>query len=164
MIRGTRCRRRGPSDELSCVGCVPRTNTFPLSLRERGWGEGHCSRHSGESRNPGFKGNRLRRYLNRNDAAIRAAAGYSSLFAQRRVARRKHAPEPPKPPALLAPAGREPNSPSAKRRARLRHRLATPPGRGCDARRRLRVPTSTATSVTENRDIVCVGWVRRAVP
>ena len=34
----------------------------------------------------------------------------------------------------------------------------------CDARRRLRVPTSKATPFTENRDIVCVGWVRRAAP
>ena len=86
--------------------------------------------------------NRLRRCLNRNAAAGRAAAGYLSLLVQRKVTQRKHAPEPPTPPALLAPAGREPNSPSAKSRARLRHRLATPPGRGCDARRRLRVPTS----------------------
>jgi hypothetical protein len=56
---------------------------------------------------------RLRRCLNRNDAARRAAAGYLSLLVQRKVTQRKHAPEPPKAPALLAPAGREPNSPSA---------------------------------------------------
>jgi len=99
---------------------------------------------------------RLRRRCNSFDAASRAAAGYLSLLVQRKVTQRKHAPEPPKPPALLAPAGREPNSPSAKKRARLRHRLATSPGRGCDARRRLRVPTSKATPFTENRDIVCV--------
>jgi hypothetical protein len=60
-------------------------------------------------------------------AAGRAAAGYFFLFGQKNVTKKKAAPEPPKAPALLAPAGREPNSPSAKRRARLRHRLATPP-------------------------------------
>mgnify|MGYP003423340196 CR=1 FL=1 len=108
--------------------------------------------------------NRLRRCLNRNDAAGRAAAGYFFLSGQEKVTKKKAAPEPPTPPALLAPAGREPNSPSAKSRARLRHRLATPPGRGCDARRRLRVPTSNATAVTEKRDIVCVGRVRRTAP
>src|SRR4030065_288248 len=42
-------------------------------------------------------------------------------------------------------------------RARPRHRPATPPGRGCDARRRLRVPTSKPTPVIEKRGIVCVG-------
>ena len=47
-------------------------------------------------------------------AAGRAAAGYLSLLVQRKVTQRKHAPEPPKPPALLAPAGREPNSPSVR--------------------------------------------------
>jgi len=51
--------------------------------------------------------------LNHNDAASRAAAGYLSLLVQRKVTQRKHAPEPPKPPALLASAGREPNSPNA---------------------------------------------------
>ena len=51
--------------------------------------------------------------VNGFDAARRAAAGYLSLLVQRKVTQRKHAPEPPKPPALLAPAGREPNSPSA---------------------------------------------------
>ena len=49
-----------------------------------------------------------------------------------------------------------------KNSVRLRHRLAAPPGRGCDARRRLRVPTSKPTPFTEKRDIVCVGRVRRA--
>jgi len=57
---------------------------------------------------------RLRRCLNSNDAARRAAAGYLSLLVQRKVTQRKHTPEPPTPPALLAPAGREPNSPSAQ--------------------------------------------------
>jgi len=57
---------------------------------------------------------RLRRCLNRNDAAGRAAAGYFFLFGQEKVTKKKAAPEPPTPPALLAPAGREPNSPSAK--------------------------------------------------
>ena len=89
-------------------------------------------------------------------AASAPQAGYFSLLVQRKVTKRKHTPEPPKPPALLAPTGREPNSPSAKSRARLRHRLATPPGRGCDARRRLRVPTSEGTpgivSWTEQRE------------
>jgi len=73
----------------------------------------HAFRHSSESWNPGFKGNRLRRCLNSNAAASRAAAGYLSLLVQRKVTQRKHAPEPPKTPALLASAGREPNSPSA---------------------------------------------------
>jgi hypothetical protein len=41
-------------------------------------------------------------------------AGYFSLLVQRKVTKRKHTPEPPKPPALLAPAGREPNSPNAQ--------------------------------------------------
>jgi hypothetical protein len=57
---------------------------------------------------------RLRRCLNSIDAARRAAAGYFFLFGQEKVTKKKAAPEPPKPPALLAPAGREPNSPSAK--------------------------------------------------
>jgi hypothetical protein len=39
------------------------------------------------------------------DAAGRAAAGFLSLLVQRKVTQRKHAPEPPKPPALLAEAG-----------------------------------------------------------
>ncbi len=94
---------------------------------------------------------RLRRRCNGFDAAGRAAAGYFLLLAQEKVTKEKGNPEPPKPPALLASTGREPNSPSAKSRARLRHRLATSPGRGSDARRRLRVPTSTATPVTEKR-------------
>ena len=51
--------------------------------------------------------------VNDFDAAGRAAAGYFSLLVQRKVTKRKHTPEPPKPPALLAPAGREPNSPGA---------------------------------------------------
>jgi hypothetical protein len=58
--------------------------------------------------------NRLRRCLNRNDAAGRAAAGYFLLLAQEKVTKEKGNPEPPKPPALLASTGREPNSPSAK--------------------------------------------------
>jgi hypothetical protein len=57
--------------------------------------------------------NRLRRCLNSNDAASRAAAGYFLLLAQEKVTKEKGNPEPPKPPALLAPAGREPNSPNA---------------------------------------------------
>jgi hypothetical protein len=36
------------------------------------------------------------------------------LLAQEKVTKEKGNPEPPKPPALLASAGREPNSPSAK--------------------------------------------------
>ena len=47
-------------------------------------------------------------------AASAPRAGYFSLLVQRKVTQRKHAPEPPKPPALLASSGREPNSPSAK--------------------------------------------------
>jgi len=47
-------------------------------------------------------------------AASAPQAGYFSLLVQRKVTKRKHTPEPPKPPALLASAGREPNSPSAK--------------------------------------------------
>ena len=47
-------------------------------------------------------------------AASAPQAGYFSLLVQRKVTKRKHTPEPPTPPALLAPAGREPNSPSAK--------------------------------------------------
>jgi hypothetical protein len=82
-------------------------------------------------------------------AASAPQAGHFFLSGQEKVTKKKAAPEPPKTPALLAPAGREPNSPSAKRRARLRHRLATSPGRGCDARRRLRVPTSTATRLSK---------------
>jgi hypothetical protein len=38
-------------------------------------------------------------------AARRAAAGYLSLLVQRKVTQRKHAPEPPTPPALLAEGG-----------------------------------------------------------
>jgi len=52
--------------------------------------------------------------LKSNDAARRAAAGYFLLLAQEKVAKEKGNPEPPKPPALLTSAGREPNSPSAK--------------------------------------------------
>jgi hypothetical protein len=73
----------------------------------------HTFRHSGESRNPGFNGNRLRRCLNSKGAAGRAAAGYFFLFGQEKVTKKKAAPEPPKPPALLASTGREPNSPNA---------------------------------------------------
>jgi len=58
--------------------------------------------------------NRLRRWHNGFYAAGRATAGYLSLLVQRKVTQRKHAPEPPKTPALLASSGREPNSPSAK--------------------------------------------------
>ena len=36
-----------------------------------------------------------------------------SCSAKKNVTKKKAAPEPPKPPALLAPAGREPNSPNA---------------------------------------------------
>jgi hypothetical protein len=57
--------------------------------------------------------NRLRRYLNGIDAAGRAAAGYFLLLAQEKVTKEKGNPEPPKPPALLASSGREPNSPNA---------------------------------------------------
>jgi len=58
--------------------------------------------------------NRLRRCLNRNDAARRAAAGYFLLLAQEKVTKEKGNPEPPKTPALLASTGHEPNSPSAQ--------------------------------------------------
>ena len=58
--------------------------------------------------------NRLRRSLKSFYAAGRAAAGYFFLFGQEKVTKKKAAPEPPKPPALLAPAGREPNSPCAQ--------------------------------------------------
>jgi hypothetical protein len=37
-----------------------------------------------------------------------------SCSAKKKVTKKKAAPEPPNPPALLASAGREPNSPSAK--------------------------------------------------
>ncbi len=47
-------------------------------------------------------------------AASAPQAGYFFLFGQEKVTKKKAAPEPPTPPALLAPAGREPNSPSAK--------------------------------------------------
>jgi len=77
---------------------------------------GNAGAVSSASRNPAFKWdvrpepvegrlNRLRRCLNRNDAAGRAAAGYLSLLVQRKVTQRKHAPKPPKAPALLAEAG-----------------------------------------------------------
>jgi len=54
--------------------------------------------------------NRPRRFLKGNDAAGRAAAGYSSLLVQRRVTRRKHAPEPPTTPALLTEGGARPTA------------------------------------------------------
>jgi hypothetical protein len=59
---------------------------------------------------------RLRRRLKSFDAAPAPQAAYFSLLVQREVGKRKHAPEPPKAPALLAPAGREPNSPAAGKR------------------------------------------------
>jgi len=74
--------------------------SFPLSLSGRGAGERVVLY-------------RLRRWLEGFDAAGRAAAGYFLLLAQEKVTKEKGNPEPPKPPALLAPAGREPNSPSA---------------------------------------------------
>jgi len=37
-----------------------------------------------------------------------------SYSAKKNVTKKKAAPEPPTPPALLAPTGREPNSPSAQ--------------------------------------------------
>jgi len=46
-------------------------------------------------------------------AASAPQAGHFFLFGQEKVTKKKAAPEPPKPPALLAPAGREPNSPNA---------------------------------------------------
>ena len=149
---------------------------------------------------------RLRRCLNRNDAARRAAAGYLSLLVQRKVTQRsgsdahpcagqtfvhpctsKHAPEPPTFPLRVPLRGKaqgaHPCAPvraatgsahpcasrpgraraelaERKQRARLRHRLATSPGRGCDARRRLRVPTSKATPVTERQDIAMYSLCR----
>jgi len=78
-----------------------------------GGNTGNAGAVSSASRNPGFKGDRLRRCLNRNDAAGRAAAGYFFLFGQEKVTKKKAAPEPPKSPALLASSGREPNSPNA---------------------------------------------------
>jgi hypothetical protein len=111
---------------------------------------------------------RLRRCLNCNDAAGRAAAGYLSLLVQRKVTQRKHAPKPPKTPALLAEGGaRQTAHPCAAGEFALPARTALRaaiPAFGCDARRRLRVPTSKATTVTENWDIVCVGWVRCIAP
>jgi len=47
-------------------------------------------------------------------AASAPQAGHFFLSGQEKVTKKKAAPEPPKPPALLASTGREPNSPSAK--------------------------------------------------
>ena len=46
-------------------------------------------------------------------AASAPQAGHFFLSGQEKVTKKKAAPEPPTPPALLAPAGREPNSPNA---------------------------------------------------
>ena len=62
-----------------------------------GGNTGNAGAVSSASRNPGFKGDRLRRCLNRNDAAGRAAAGYFFLFGQEKVTKKKAAPEPPIP-------------------------------------------------------------------
>ena len=83
---------------------------LPLSLRERGWGEGRCV---GAALWPRLLLNRPRRCLKSFYAAGRAAAGYFFLSGQEKVTKKKAAPEPPKPPALLASTGREPNSPNA---------------------------------------------------
>ncbi len=56
---------------------------------------------------------RLCRRLEDYGAARRAAAGYLSLLVQRKVTQRKHTPEPPKTPALLAEAGAHPTGPPA---------------------------------------------------
>jgi hypothetical protein len=74
------------------------------------WGEGRCV---GAALWPRLLLNRLRRSLKSFDAAGRTAAGYFFLFGQEKVTKKKAAPELPKSPALLAPAGREPNSPNA---------------------------------------------------
>jgi len=88
--------------------------------------------------------NRLRRCLKSNDAAGRAAAGYLSLLVQRKVTQRKHAPEPPKPPALLAEGGAcQTAHPCAAGRFALPARTALRAACsafGSDARRRLRGP------------------------
>jgi hypothetical protein len=73
--------RRTPESRNVRCACTPPLST-PSPLRERA--------------RERVRMYRLRRYLEGFDAAGRAAAGYSSLFAQRRVARRKRAPEPPK--------------------------------------------------------------------
>ncbi len=82
---------------------------------------------------------------------------------------KKGSPKKARPGATETPCASRPGRARAelagrKNRARLRHRLAKPPGRGSDARRRLRVPTSKATTVIEKRGIVCLGWIRRAAP
>jgi len=45
-------------------------------------------------------------------AASAPQAGYFSLLVQRKVTKRKHTPEPPKTPALLAKAGALPDGTS----------------------------------------------------
>ncbi len=107
------CRPRQPESVFRRVHeCRVRSRTDPLFPLPQG-GE---AEQSGMARvRVGL--NRLRRCFEGYDAAGRAAAGYLSLLVQRKVTERKHAPEPPTPPALLAPAGREPNSPSAEPRA-----------------------------------------------
>jgi hypothetical protein len=57
---------------------------------------------------------RLRRCLNGFDAANRAAAGYFFLFGQEKCNQKEGRPGAADTPALLAPAGREPNSPNAQ--------------------------------------------------
>ena len=99
--------------------------------------------------------NRLRRCLNSFDAARRAAAGYLSLLVQSKGNPKKARPGAADPSCASRPGRARAELAGRKNRARLRHRLATSPGRGCDARRRLRVPTSTATPFTEKRNIVC---------
>jgi hypothetical protein len=78
---------------------------------------------------------RLRRRCNSFDAAGRAAAGYFLLLAQEKVTKEKGNPEPPS----LCRAGMH--------QCRGAHGCA----RAADAQRRLRVPTSKVTIVTEKR-------------
>ena len=97
-------------------------------------------------------------------AASRAAAGYSSLLVQRRVTRRKHAPEPPTPPALLAESGARPTGPPAPRSgSRIPARTAL--SRGL-IRLRLRC-SAAATGPNTNTNTECahsVGWVECSKP
>ena len=133
---------------------------LPLPLGERAGVRGDWVIASGDSSIPSFQRklesrgwcywNRLRRWFEGFGAASRAAAGYLSLLVQRKVTQRKHPPEPPKTPALLAEAGARPTGPSWPR-GRVRASLREPALRAGLIRLRLRCSAAATGTRRQNQ-------------
>ena len=75
-------------------------------------------------------------------AASAPQAGYLSLLVQSKGNPKKARPGAAETPCASRPGRARAELAGRKQRAQLRHRLAKPPGRGCDARRWLRVSMS----------------------